>query len=80
MSSNNKDDGVFSLGLFSSMDYSSSFLASYSAVIEHSINKNRCYITCQYLSLLSLASVLQEEISVMHLGGLFYLLMDNLSQ
>lgn len=62
----------FFLGLFNSTDYSSYFLLSYSAEIEHSINKNRCSTTCQCPPLLSLASVLEEEISVMYLGGVFF--------
>jgi len=75
MSNNSKDDAFFFLGLFCYKDYSSYFLASKSAANEHSVNKNRCSTACQYLSPLSLASVLEEEIISV---GFFFLLIDDL--
>lgn len=71
MSNNNKEDFFFPLGLFSSTDYSSYFLASYSAAVEHFENKKQCSTTHQYLSVPSLDIVLEEEIGVTDLDGFF---------
>lgn len=72
--------------MFSSTDYSSYFLAIYSAAVEHFGNKKQRSTTHQYLSLPSLDSVLVEEIGVTDLDGFFafmdgfFSFMDNLFQ
>lgn len=66
------------LGLFNFTDHSSYFLARYSAAIKH-FDKKHYSTTHQYLSQLSLNSVLEEEISVIDLDG-FLAFMDNLLQ
>lgn len=60
----------FPLGLFNSTDYNSYFLARYSAAIKH-FDKKQCSTTHEYLSLPSLDSVLEEEISVTDWDGFF---------